>query len=127
MGGHVYGNKPSLLSRHWEQSGNTPDILRRGVLLCHCHNRSFPGCPIASPLGISAGVAGCSQSIPSSVPAGPHHPYEVAARQSTQPAPSPEIFISALRRRHRIALNLPEYFIPRPANGTGDVPQPRSL
>ena len=47
MGGHMYGNKPSLLSHHWEQSRKTPDTSRRGVLLGHCPNRLFSGSPRA--------------------------------------------------------------------------------
>lgn len=60
--------------------------------------------------GISAGVTLCSQSFPSSIPAGPHcghHGYRVVVWRSTQPAPGPpsgacssEIFISLLHGRH---------------------------
>lgn len=47
MGGRVYRNKAFLLSYHWKQCGKTPDTSRRGVLLGHCPNRLFSGCPRA--------------------------------------------------------------------------------
>lgn len=86
-------------------------------------------------LDVPTGVTCCPQQCP--CPTAPQPQGGCLAKCSASPRPPPgacssEIFISVFRGRHRIALNLSEYFIPPPRGWfccsarDGDIPTLRS-